>query len=391
MFRIITGPQLAVDLVIAGVAVVLRLLIGIDTAALALTVVLMGSAFALRRLSPPLALAVAWAGAVLQLYAGASPDASNLAILAVLYATARYGEPIVRWLGLASAVLGSMIVPLYLLIFQRPGYIPAGSPIVIENVSGQLAQVFGLTLASLATLGLSWTSGLLVRTWRVSRDNRIARSAAEHAVVVEQERNRIARDMHDVVAHSLAVVIAQADGARYARASDPAAVDRALTTISTVSREALADVRLLLAQLRHAQHEGPPPAVADLGALVAQMRTSGLEIGLVETGERPALHAGHEIAIYRIVQEALTNALRHGDPSRPVAVDIAWSRGLATITVTSAMRAGGAVERIDGHGVTGMHERALLVGGELRAGAAGETWTVEARIPVAPIAAASVA
>jgi signal transduction histidine kinase len=381
MFRRLTGPQLAFDVIVAFVAIGMRLLLGTDTRAMALVVVLMGVAFAVRRLSPSLALAIAGAGAILQLYAGASPDISNLAILAVLYACARYGEPVVRWCGLGAAVVGSVVAALYLGVFQRPGYIPANSPILISDASGLITQLFGLMLASFAVLGLSWTCGFLVRTWRISRDNRLARAKAEHAVVVEQERNRIARDMHDVVAHSLAVVIAQADGARYARESDPSAVDGALATISSISREALADVRLLLAQLRHDQHAGPQPAVTDLDALVTGLRASGLDVRMVSSGDRPSLVVGQELAIYRIVQEALTNALRHGDIERPVTLELAWSPQTATVTITSSLRPGHS-DGPAGHGLTGMHERALLVGGTLTAGPVGDSWVVEARIPV---------
>ncbi|WP_316313707.1 sensor histidine kinase, partial [Clavibacter michiganensis] len=132
-------------------------------------------------------------------------------------------------------------------------------------------------------------------------------------VVVEQERNRIARDMHDVVAHSLAVVIAQADGARYARLVDPEAADEALRTISTTARQALGDVRILLAQLRHSEDDAPQPELKELSDLIDQMRSTGLTIEFVETGQPGEFGTGQQLAVYRIVQEALTNVLRHGD------------------------------------------------------------------------------
>ena len=163
---------------------------------------------------------------------------------------------------------------------------------------------------------LSWTLGLLARTWRNAREARIAAQVAERSVVVEQERNRLARDMHDVVAHSLAVVIAQADGARYTK--DPIASADALATISATAREALTDVRLLLGQLRHSQEAGPQPRVADLERLIDQVRDAGLTITVDEVGDRPELHASQALAVYRILQEALTNALRHGDTAKPV-------------------------------------------------------------------------
>ena len=139
-----------------------------------------------------------------------------------------------------------------------------------------------LVAAGFALL-LSWTVGALVRTAVRAQENREAQRRAEADAAAEQERVRIARDMHDVVAHSLAVVIAQADGARYAAGADPAAAGssaaiEALGTISTTARAALADVRLLLTQLRHPQPEGPQPRLADLEELYAQVRAAGVEL-----------------------------------------------------------------------------------------------------------------
>ncbi|MGC4015818.1 MAG: histidine kinase [Luteolibacter sp.] len=131
---------------------------------------------------------------------------------------------------------------------------------------------------------------------------------------MEVERVRIARDMHDVVAHSLAVVVAQADGARYAASTDPDAASRALETIGSTARSALADVRLLLIQLRHSESEGPQPQLTDLEALYTQVRAAGVNLRVaVEPLPVTTPPAAVQLAVYRILQEALTNALRHGD------------------------------------------------------------------------------
>jgi signal transduction histidine kinase len=169
--------------------------------------------------------------------------------------------------------------------------------------------------------------------------------AAQRNVVVEQERNRIARDMHDVVAHSLAVVIAQADGARYARAQDPEAVDAALTTISTTARDALGDVRILLTRLRQDDAAGPQPVLADLDRLVEQMRSTGLDIEWTTTGSPTTLGSGAQLAVFRIVQEALTNALRHGDAGRAVYLTLAWTDGWVAVTIDNAVRTDPVFER----------------------------------------------
>jgi signal transduction histidine kinase len=205
---------------------------------------IVSAALAFRRLSPALALGGAWVGAILQMtFALEAPQYFDLAILAILFTTASYGGRVLRWVGLASAILGSFVATVYLVFFD------GGHPLLsvsLSSLPSMLASVVLLSFGPLAALGPSWTLGLLARTVRRSRQSREAQVVAVQDVIVEQERNRIARDMHDIVAHSLAVVIAQADGARYARESDPEAVDVALTTISTTAREALGDVRILL-------------------------------------------------------------------------------------------------------------------------------------------------
>jgi len=374
MFRRLTPVQLAVDVGIALVALLVRATMSFESPILWGVVVLMAAALAIRRLSPGLALAVAWLGAIVQMAGMQAPDPSNLAILAVLFASARYGGRIVRWVGLASAGLGALVSTGYVVFIL-------GGLFVYNDLASYLRVLPFALIGAITTLGLSWTIGLLVRTWDNARQSRRAQRAAEQAVVVEQERNRIARDMHDVVAHSLAVVIAQADGARYV--GDKDATDAALSTISATAREALADVRLLLGQLRHNQDEGPQPVLADLDRLVEQMRSSGLVVALDQRGSAAVVPATRELALYRIVQEALTNALRHGDTDEEVVVLLDWGTDAASLTISNALPSRRSAEPdTPGHGLAGMRERALLVGGTLEAGRQNEHWVVSARIPV---------
>ena len=376
MFRRLTKQQLAIDLVVAVLCVLLRFTFLTENLATAIVVLGMAAALAIRRLSPALALVVAWAFAIFQMLASLPPDFSNLAILAVLYATARYGEPVVKWAGLASAGVGAVVATAYFLFTNNW----LGVPGPTEAARVVLFGSFSLS-GAIAVLGLSWTLGLLVKTWRTAADSKRERLLAEQTVIIEQERNRIARDMHDVVAHSLAVVIAQSDGARYAAKADPAAVDAALTTISSTAREALADVRLLLGQLRHSQEEGPQPALADLERLLEQLRGSGLTIDFVQHGTPMMLPAASQLAIYRIVQEALTNALRHGDTAEDVEVVVSSTVDAAELTISSALRDPAPASGPLGHGIAGMRERALLVGGTLSAGAYSDRFVVRASIP----------
>lgn len=372
MFRRLTVTQLVVDVGLALFCVAVRFTMLVESDWIGLVVVLMGAALALRRLSPGLALAVAWVGATVQMLAGMTPDASNLAIVAVLYTTARYGTRPVRWLGLASAGLGALVATIYLT--SGPGLGLPDSRVLL----GAILTFVG----SSAVLGLSWTLGLLALTWRTAVDSRRDRAAAQREVIVEQERNRIARDMHDVVAHSLAVVIAQADGARYASASDPAVAREALATIASTAREALGDVRLLLSQLRHQQGDGPSPSLADLDVLVDQLRASGLPVEVSEPIAARSLPAAQQRALYRITQEALTNALRHGRPGGSATVALDVGADAATLTIANPVAEHPQPAGRDGHGITGMTERAHLAGGSLTTTTEGGMFIVTARIPV---------
>lgn len=365
--------MLVVDGVVAAAAVLVRFLLPPDSVLLGIAIVGFGVALAIHRLSPTLALALSWLCAILQMFAGAPPDATNLAILAVLYATARYGDRALRWAGFASAIGGALVAALYLVL---PGV--AMSVVSPATAGLQFALFFG---ALAALLVLSWTFGLLVRNIALGREFRRSQAEAERVALVEQERGRIARDMHDVVAHSLAVVIAQADGARYASATDPEAADAALATIAGTAREALADVRLLLGQLRTEVTSGPQPTLADLDALVAQVRASGLEVTLEREGETRSLPVSAQLAMYRVVQEALTNALRHGDVRAPVSVRIRRGADRVEAVIENSRRAGYPDVVTPGHGLTGMHERAHLVGGALEAGPHGARFVVRFEVP----------
>ena len=380
------------DIVLAVVFVVVSLpfaLLGdvFDVIALGL----FAGALAVRRRAPAWSLGVAWLAALVQMLALRDLQLYDVAVLGVLYSTAAHGDRIVKWLGLASAGAGAVVATVYLAVI-KPILDGAGFVDASDGLTMALWAAILFT-AAVSVLVLSWTTGLLVRSVRDSREIRRReefalrdRQLAEYRVVVEQERNRIARDMHDVVAHSLAVVIAQADGARFAATARPEQAVEALGTIAGVARSALGDVRLLLAELRHDEGGAPQPVLDDLEALIEQLRAAGLEVRLEESGPRTALGTGHQIAVYRIVQEALTNALRHGDTTAPVEVRLRWSECVLEIEIVSALRAGGAEGEPTPmrHGIPGMRERAQLAGGTLFAEPVDGSFVVRAAIPAQP-------
>lgn len=395
MFRPLRRYQLITDLSVAVAFAAIMLLFtwvgvvgtGIPgdrlSAIVAMLLILpFGAAVALRRLSPPVALALAWVGAILQMLAQLPPLPVDIAIFAVLYTCAAYGTNRVFWLGFASSIAGALAITVYLLIPTAVYSVTAaGDELMYFLVTGTmlfLASVFGLLLA--------WTVGALVRVGLRARGNAEAQRRAEARATAEFERNRIARDMHDVVAHSLAVVIAQADGARYAAAADPAAAAESLQTISSTARSALSDVRMLLTQLRHSEGEGPQPTVAELEVLYAQVRAAGLDLRVdvdpTPPGEPPA---AVQIAVYRILQEALTNAMRHG-AGGSVDVSLSWLPDRVEVRVRnplppSTAEAAGVV-RSGGHGLIGMRERAQLIGGTIEVGPAGGAFVVAATLPI---------
>ena len=352
---------------------------GIDAAAVVAVVaagILMFGGVAIGRLAPGLALAAAWAGAIVQMLSGFGPLPIDIAILLVLYATAAWGSRAVLWWGFGSALLGAFVSAVYLVVVTG----------VTSGTSGwdQLTTGTLLLVVSVLALGFAWVCGLLWRVVLRARSTRSAQLKAESLAAEEQERVRIARDMHDIVAHSLAVVIAQADGARYAAAAKPEMATEALGTIAQTARSALSDVRLLLTQLRHRQGDGPQPTLADLEALFAQVRQAGVEpritVDPMPPGEPPG---AIQLAVYRILQEALTNAIRHGDGA--VDVHLAWLPDRVDIRVRNTI--GQAQPQVGGgHGVIGMRERAQLVGGSLQAERQGAQFVVDASLPIGEIA-----
>ncbi|WP_243233388.1 sensor histidine kinase [Microbacterium sp. CIAB417] len=351
--------------------------IGISEAAGIAATVLAGAiqcgAVAVGRLAPGIALTVAWIGALVQMAAGLSPLPFNVAILMVLYATAAWGSRRVMWAGLISAGAGAVIAGVYISLVNNAS-------------SGGFGITFAaatlLVLVSVLALGFAWVGGFGWRMVLRARRIRVEQMRAEAATAEEQERVRIARDMHDIVAHSLAVVIAQADGARYASAVDPDAAPAALTTIAQTARGALSDVRMLLTQLRHRQGDGPQPTLADLETLFAQVRQAGIEprvtVDPMPPGEPPG---AIQLAVYRILQEALTNALRHGDGGS-VEIHLAWHPDRVDLTIANVAGAPTGPNLGGGHGIIGMRERAQLVGGVLRAEREGGLFVVRARLPI---------
>jgi signal transduction histidine kinase len=259
------------------------------------------------------------------------------------------------------------------------GYAAASVIILVERppVSG--------TWALLTFGAVSWAIGrtLVERAQRTANlEERADRLAREQETAVAGERARIARELHDVVAHSVSVMTVQAGAARLLLEEDPGRAREPLVSVEETGREALAEMRRLLGILRADEQPAalaPQPGVADISALVEQLRAAGLPVDLVIGGDPRALPPGIDLAAYRVVQEALTNALKHAGAAR-AEVSIRYRPAALEVSVVNdghlATNGGG------GHGLLGMRERVTLYGGELQAGPRpGGGYAVRATLP----------
>jgi signal transduction histidine kinase len=219
------------------------------------------------------------------------------------------------------------------------------------------------------------------------RADDLARNRLEEERTAAAERARIAREFHDVIAHSVSVMTVQAAAARRVLDRDPEHARDAIEAVELTGREALDEMRRLVALLRpggDGEEFVPPQGLAQLEGLVAQMRTMGLDVHLHVEGEPMPLAAGLDLSAYRIAQEALTNVLKHAGPG-PAEVMLRYTGSALEIVVSNALAGGvAAAARKDGlgHGLIGMRERVTMLGGELSAGPNGAgRYELHARLP----------
>jgi signal transduction histidine kinase len=250
----------------------------------------------------------------------------------------------------------------------------------------------GTTAVDLVTLGaLVWAAALSVRFFGqqrmtvTERRQSVERERAQLSrVAVAEERVRIARELHDIVAHSLSVIVLQAQGAEYAFDRDAGRARAALRTIGTTGADALEEIRELVRILRDDSDEpAPDHAVA---SVVERARAAGATVDLIVEGVPAAMPGGVTLAVYRIVQESLTNALKHAGPAPAVTVRITYQPGAVELDITDNGTETTTAPSA-GHGLVGMRERATLYGGTFDAGPSlGGGWRVRARVPLSPVA-----
>jgi signal transduction histidine kinase len=210
------------------------------------------------------------------------------------------------------------------------------------------------------------------------------RDLRAHEAVAE-ERARIARELHDLVAHNVSVMVIQAGAERHALPDGQESTRETLGSIEQAGRQALADARRLLGVLRRdgdREELAPQPGVADIAGLIEQVHRAGLSVSLIVDGEPRPLEAGLDLCAYRVVQEGLTNALKHAGRSQ-AELRLEWSADALVLEIRDDGTAGAAVVDGSGQGLIGMRERVALYGGELHAGPRdGGGFQIRARLPL---------
>ncbi|MGW1892045.1 sensor histidine kinase [Streptomyces sp. NPDC002004] len=341
---------------------------------------------ALRRRMPEKMLVLAAVMGVAQMVLDIGVMPADFAMLVIVYTAAAEGA---RWASRFALVGGLCAAPLSELRW------PA------ENITG-FGKVL-VTVFQIVPFALAWVLGDSIRTRRAyfaQLEERAARlekeREAQAKVAVAAERARIARELHDVVAHNVSVMVVQADGAAYVLDAAPDQAKKALETISGTGRQALAEMRRLLGVLRTGEPEEggeyvPQPDVEQLDELIEQVRTAGLTVDYKVEGTPRPLPSGVELTAYRIVQEALTNTRKHGGPNAGASVRLVYfDDGLGLLVEDDGKGAphelyeeGGADGK--GHGLIGMRERIGMVGGTLDAGPRpGGGFRISALLPLKP-------
>lgn len=292
-------------------------------------------------------------------------------VMVLVYSLARHGGRRVRWAaalgGIAFVTLADLFVPL---LRDPSELIFHWAAIALSFVLGNSLRVFEQRASEQAV------RALVAET-----------EARERALAaVAEERARIARELHDIVAHSVGLIVVQAGAAEQVVEEDPDFTRRALSTIRTTGSSALVEMRRLVSVLRDPDAEpdfAPQPGLTALPDLVERTREAGLDVDLTVSGDRSDLPRGVDLTAYRIVQEALTNVRRHSAASRAeVSLEVGTESVHIEVTDAGPPRVRAAAP---GHGLVGMRERVALYGGRLDTRGEGDGFTVRATLPLEPL------
>lgn len=350
-----------------------------------LVLVLYSTAIAVSRLVPRLAIGIVVLLPVLQLV-GAIPAPQSTswpiagASALVAFVVAATAPRLLAWIALVAVVIHSVLLG-FVLVYSGDwlAWVDGAQLDLDQTTLVRVALLIGCSAAALCCA--AWAIGLVVSVSSARRTERRLLATAEtdlaeadHELRVVRERERIAQDVHDVLAHSLAVVVAVADGSRYLMAAKPETTETALREIADTARGALVDLRGLIEGLRDNVGAEPQPGLADLDALVDRLGLAGVPVRIETSGTPQTLTASQELAVYRIVQESLTNVLKHSGTHATALVSLNWDGPGLALTVSSTGDATGtsvraaASEQTHHNGIRNMKDRAYIAGGWLTAG-----------------------
>ncbi|MGV9502805.1 sensor histidine kinase [Streptomyces sp. NPDC003642] len=312
----------------------------------------------------PFALVNAWTGAALQ--------AALLQLVLVYHLALRRALRRLWW---ATALV---ITPVLVSTF-RHGEGSWDQQIGSQLMSVTVAVLIGVTVRTRR----NYTEALEDRARRLETERDQQAQLATAA-----ERARIAREMHDIIGHNLSVITGLADGGRYAAGKSPERAAQALDAIATTSRQALTELRRLLDVLREEEKQQadltPQPGLTDLASLLDGVRSAGLPVSTTTHGT-PTLPPGRQLTVYRVIQEALTNTLKHAGPNAKAQIDLAYGdKAAVTVTITDTGHGTPAATPTEGRGLPGMRERTALYGGTLEAGPRPDPergWRVRLHLP----------
>jgi signal transduction histidine kinase len=337
---------------------------------------------AVRRLAPVPSLAVVLAASVASSYLGFGKD-PMVAVALVLYIVATSAPPGIAVTALVVAEMGVLVT------WHSPAYVPNLLPRIAATAIVQLA---------------AWTVGFAVRTQRryaaglrEQAERRVQAEADRSRRALAEQRLRIARELHDVVAHSMGVIAVQAGAGGHVAGSRPDEAGKALRVIEETSRSALQELRRMLTVLRDdtsarsdaAPYLMPAPGLRDLPGLIDRTRSAVLRVELSEGGEPGRLAEGVDVAAFRIVQEALANVVRHAHADHACIRLEHRSHGLRITVTDNGIGAPGPQAPPEGHGLQGMRERVAICGGDFSAGPRPDGgYQIHAFLPAFPAAAA---
>ncbi|MBB5825022.1 sensor histidine kinase [Micromonospora carbonacea] len=361
---------------------------GVPTVAFLPSLVAVSAAVALRRVATRTGLALGTAALGVDVALGTTLGTA-LIYTQVLYDSCVYGPPrLRRWLLRVTVALSLLAAVGGVLVFGHWRGVALGVPVVLVGVVPVLTGISVRQYRDQAAAERARAAEERARAEQTARLAELDRREAVHA-----ERSRMARELHDVVANHLSAVAIHATAALSVPGLDREQVASSLRVIRENSVQGLAEMRQLIGLLREpTTGDGPAPGdagkaaeeatrvrLAELDRLVGRMRSAGLDVRTEVTGGARPLPVGVDLAAYRIVQESLTNALKHGAGEAELVVTYGPTE--VVVAVTNPLRAGGAAAPGAGAGLVGMRERAVLLGGGFTAGPADGRWRVRARLP----------